>query len=214
MTHTLIPRSRPFTQKFFTLQYYDAATGNYARGWDDMYFVLFSTVIVTGVRVAVMDYVFQPLARACGLRRKRTVVRFAEQGWLAVYYGGFWALGMVRDAHSVKTGTTLLNRKQYIMSQHSYFFNVREVWTEFPRHKLDGLFKWYYLVQFGFWLQQIIVVNIEERRNDYAQMFTHHIFTSALVFFSYGYYQEKVGNVILCLMDLADILLPVSRASF
>lgn len=69
--------------------------------------------------------------------------------------------------------------------------------------------KWYYLVQLAFWLQQILVVNVEEKRKDYAQMFTHHIITSALVIFSYAYYQTKVGNTILCLMDIVDILLPV-----
>jgi len=70
--------------------------------------------------------------------------------------------------------------------------------------------KWYYLLQFGFWLQQIIVVNIEERRKDHWQMFTHHIFTCALLLTSYGIYEERVGNVILCIMDLGDILLAVS----
>lgn len=75
---------------------------------------------------------------------------------------------------------------------------------------MTGLLKWYYLVQFAFWLQQILVVNIEERRKDHWQMFTHHIITCALMLFSYGYYQTKVGNVILCLMDFVDIILPVS----
>jgi len=70
--------------------------------------------------------------------------------------------------------------------------------------------KWYYLVQTAFWLQQLFVVNIEERRKDHWQMFTHHVFTSALLFSSYGFYQTKGGNVILCIMDVVDILLPVS----
>ena len=71
--------------------------------------------------------------------------------------------------------------------------------------------KWYYLVQFAFWLQQIIVVNIEERRKDYWQMLSHHIITCILMLTSYGYHQTKVGNVILCLMDVVDIFLSVCR---
>lgn len=71
--------------------------------------------------------------------------------------------------------------------------------------------KWYYLVQFAFWLQQIVVVNIEEHRKDYAQMFSHHVITCTLIFTSYGYHQSKVGNVILCIMDLADIILPFAK---
>ena len=75
---------------------------------------------------------------------------------------------------------------------------------------MTGLFKWYYLVQFAFWVQQILVVNIEKRRKDYLQMFTHHVITCVLIFTSYGYHQTKVGNLILCLMDMVDIVLPVS----
>lgn len=76
---------------------------------------------------------------------------------------------------------------------------------------MTGLFKWYYLVQFAFWLQQILVVNIEKRRKDYLQMSTHHVITCALIFTSYGYHQTKVGNLILCLLDVVDIVLPVSH---
>src|ERR1700760_2801233 len=96
------------------------------------------------------------------------------------------------------------------MYNSNYWFNLKEMWTGFPTHYMAGTMKWYYLVQFAFWLQQLFVVNIEERRKDHWQMFTHHIFTSALLFTSYGFYQTKVGNVILSLMDVVDVLLPVS----
>ena len=96
------------------------------------------------------------------------------------------------------------------MYNSTYWFNLKEMWTHWPTRKMDCLFKWYYLLQFAFCLQQILVVNIEERRKDYAQMFTHHIITSTLIFMSYGYYQMRVGNVILCIMDVVDIILPVS----
>lgn len=75
---------------------------------------------------------------------------------------------------------------------------------------MSGTFKWYYLVQLAFWIQQIITVNIEERRKDYHQMFTHHIITSSLLFLTYVYRFTNAANVILCLMDVVDLLLPVS----
>lgn len=99
------------------------------------------------------------------------------------------------------------------MYNSKYWFNLRELWTDFPHSWLTGIFKWYYLVQFGFWLQQFLVVHIEERRKDHWQMFTHHIFTSFLLLFSYGYYQTKVGNVVLVLMDVVDLALPVCDSS-
>lgn len=98
------------------------------------------------------------------------------------------------------------------MYNSDYWFKPAEMWANFPTQKMDGLMKWYYLVQFGFWIQQILVVHVEEKRKDYAQMFTHHIVTCTLIFFSYGHYQTKVGNVILCIMDIVDIILPVSSS--
>lgn len=84
------------------------------------------------------------------------------------------------------------------------------MWANYPSTSLTGLMKFYYLGQFAFWLQQIVVVNIEERRKDHWQMFTHHIITSVLLLTSYGYYQTRVGHVILMTMDIVDLVLPVS----
>lgn len=100
------------------------------------------------------------------------------------------------------------------MYNSDYWLNLPKLWANWPDREMDGLCKWYYLVQFAFWLQQILVVNIEERRSDHVQMFTHHIITCALMLSSYGYHQTKVGNLILCLMDAVDIVFPVSQTSF
>ncbi|OCL10728.1 longevity assurance proteins LAG1/LAC1 [Glonium stellatum] len=193
LTHVCFPRARRRTQKFFRLSYHDAESGLYTSGVDDISFVAFWIVVFTGLRVAVMDYILYPLAGLGGIKAKKEKVRFAEQAWLLVYYTVFWTLGM------------------YIMYNSAYWFNLKEMWTHWPIRRMDGLFKWYYLVQFAFWLQQILVVNVEERRKDYAQMFTHHIITITLIFTSYGYYQMRVGNVILCVMDVVDIILPAAK---
>jgi acyl-CoA-dependent ceramide synthase len=97
------------------------------------------------------------------------------------------------------------------MYNSKYWLALEYIWADWPDREMDKLVKWYYLVQFAFWLQQIVVVNIEERRKDYSQMFTHHVVTSALMFTSYGYHHYRIGNVIMCLMDAVDMILPVSR---
>jgi very-long-chain ceramide synthase len=66
------------------------------------------------------------------------------------------------------------------------------------------------LVQFGFYLQQILVLNIEERRKDHWQMLGHHFITVALMWSCYCYSFTGVGTTILMLMDVADLFLPVS----
>ncbi|KAA8892987.1 TLC domain-containing protein [Sphaerosporella brunnea] len=92
-----------------------------------------------------------------------------------------------------------------------YWFNMQQLWTDWPLRETTGLFKWYYLAQFAFWLQQIFVLNIEERRKDHYQMFAHHIITYTLIASSYCYHMTRVGHVILCIMDVIDILLSVAK---
>jgi very-long-chain ceramide synthase len=69
--------------------------------------------------------------------------------------------------------------------------------------------KGYMLAQLAFWVQQVLVINIEERRKDYWQMLTHHFVTISLMYGSYRYGYTRVGNLILVLMDVVDIFLPV-----
>jgi acyl-CoA-dependent ceramide synthase len=192
LTHMFFPRARSRTAKFFHMSYYNPETNMYGCGTDDLPFVILWTVVFTGLRVAVMEYFLDPLARLGGIRTKKGLDRFKEQAWLIVYYTVSWSLGM------------------YIMYHSDFWLNLHGIWEGWPFREADGLFKWYYLVQWGFWIQQILVVNIEEKRKDYAQMFTHHVFTTALMCLSYGYYHMRVGIVILTIMDFVDIILPVS----
>ncbi|KAJ9625769.1 Sphingosine N-acyltransferase lag1 [Taxawa tesnikishii (nom. ined.)] len=192
-THLLFPSLRTNTSKFFSLSYLDPQSGLYTQGWDDLRFVAFWIVIFTGLRAGTMDYILIPYAQWAGIHKRKAKIRFAEQAWLLIYYAVFSPLGM------------------YLVYRSDYFFNLPEMWADFPTRTMTGLFKWYYLVQFAFWVQQIVVVNIEEKRKDYSQMFSHHIITCLLMFWSYGYYQTKVGNVILCIMDVVDIVLPVAK---
>ena len=106
-------------------------------------------------------------------------------------------------------GAVSLTLPQYIYRHSPAYLNLRELWTGWPDRELDGIMKRYMLAQLAFWLQQLIVINIEERRKDHWQMFTHHIVTSTLIYASYRYGHTRVGNLILVLMDVVDIFLPV-----
>jgi acyl-CoA-dependent ceramide synthase len=99
------------------------------------------------------------------------------------------------------------------MYNSDYWMDLKMLWRNWPEREINASMKWYILAQFAFWLQQIVVVNIEERRKDHWQMFTHHIVTCMLLFTSYGYHHTRVANVILVLMDVVDLFLPVRCSS-
>lgn len=91
--------------------------------------------------------------------------------------------------------------------------NLTELWTNWPNREMDFVMKTYILGQWAFWIQQLIVINIEERRKDHWQMFTHHLITIGLVSSCYSYHHVRVGNLILVIMDIGDLLLAVSLTS-
>ncbi|PMD63312.1 longevity assurance proteins LAG1/LAC1 [Hyaloscypha bicolor E] len=193
LTHLCFPRARRHTRKFFELSYYNPDSGEYCAGWNDAWMVFYWIVVFTGLRAAVMDYLLTPFAKKAGAKTERDQTRFAEQAWLLIYYSVFWTLGM------------------YILVNSDYLFNFKNLWTNWPNREISGVRKWYILVQYAFWLQQIFVINIEKRRKDHWQMFTHHIVTTFLIFTSYGYHQTKVANLILCIMDVVDLIFPLAK---
>ncbi|KAK4228876.1 putative sphingosine N-acyltransferase [Podospora fimiseda] len=188
-----MPRAREHTSKYFTLSYYNPQSREYGLGANDSYLVAFFIVLFTLLRAATMEYVLAPFARSRGIAKQKDVTRFSEQAWLLLYYTVFWPLGV------------------YIYRNSPSWLNLTELWTNWPNRELPGLLKGYILAQFAFWLQQLIVIHIEDRRKDHWQMFSHHIVTSTLIFAAYRQGYVRVGNLILVLMDVVDIFLPVAK---
>ncbi|CAH1761661.1 8709_t:CDS:2 [Entrophospora sp. SA101] len=182
----------PIAEKTFILQHQIPKTCLYEKGIDDIYFVAFWVLLFTLLRALVMKFILIPISIRGGITKKKRI-RFAEQGWSFLYYITFWTLGM------------------YIMYQYPHWFDTSHFWKGYPHVKMSYIFKWYYLVQFAFWVQQIFVLNIEKRRKDFSEMLAHHMITVFLMFSSYIFNFTRIGNAVLCIMDFADILLPLAK---
>ncbi|KAG2187211.1 hypothetical protein INT44_004883 [Umbelopsis vinacea] len=184
----------PLARKMVQLSYETQPGSNlYDKGMDDAYLVAFWVLAFTFLRAFIMKYVFTPFAKAYGADNPAKQLRFAEQGWTFTYSSTFWSLGM------------------YIMYRSPHWFNPAQFWIDYPHILINGRMKWYYLVQLGFWIQQVYVLNIEKRRKDHYAMFTHHIITIILITSSYCVNFTRIGNAVLCCMDLADILLSLAK---
>ncbi|KAF9986312.1 sphingosine N-acyltransferase lag1 [Mortierella antarctica] len=235
--------NRAWSSLALALQYktisVDPATGMeqvlYGKGWNDLYMVLLWVMIWTAIREAAMTFVLIPLGQHFGvgenlkktkkapssatkasgigetgtamsseMKKKRKqeeharegkLLRFAEQGWLVLYDGCMWTFGMC-----------LLYNSQY-WSDSTYY------WRDYPKTQLDATMKWYYLVQFAFWLQQLLlaILGIEKRRKDFLEFMIHHIITCLLIGFSYSSNLTSVGHAVLCVMDFSDIVLAACK---
>lgn len=203
LTYLMFPSLRQTVGAFCWLQYANDKSGSFAQGPRDLYLVAGFVVIFTGLRAACLDYLLLPLAGKLGIRQKKAKVRFAEQAYLLLYYVVYWTWGLViffQDTPPSDATTVTGFVNDLLIS----------LWRDFPRLTLGASLKLYYLSQTAFWIQQIFVINIEERRKDHWQMFTHHIVTVGLLVFSYGYRQMRAGNAVLVLMDVVDLIFPVS----
>ncbi|CAO1616977.1 unnamed protein product [Sympodiomycopsis kandeliae] len=186
----------------------------YAKGMKDALYVCTWILLWTALRAAVIRHALVPLGckytarpdfsqdeeQRPGSKRLRkikqwekNVMRFAEQSWAVIFYVVYWSLGLHIAYHS------------------PYWFNTAGFWAGHPHTELEGIVKFYYLTQCGFWFHQLIVINVEARRKDHWQMFSHHIITILLIVGSYATHFTRVGNAVLCLMDPSDILLSVAK---
>ncbi|KAG0361391.1 TLC domain-containing protein [Gamsiella multidivaricata] len=127
--------------------------------------------------------------------REGKLLRFAEQGWLVLYDGCMWTFGI------------------YLLYHSAYWSDTTYYWRDYPKTHLDATMKWYYLIQFAFWIQQLLlaILGIEKRRKDFLEFMIHHIITCLLIGFSYSCNLTSVGHAVLCAMDFSDIILAACK---
>ncbi|KAH9972998.1 longevity assurance proteins LAG1/LAC1 [Lactifluus volemus] len=121
-------------------------------------------------------------------RIRHAVLRFAEQGWQALYYLIQWSLGI------------------YI-----HFHLPSNLWAGYPHVPLAGIVKLYYLMQISVYVHAVLLLNAEARRKDHWQMMAHHVVTITLIVTSYAYNFTRVGCRIMVLMDWCDLFFPIAK---
>ncbi|KAK4512123.1 uncharacterized protein ATC70_013366 [Mucor velutinosus] len=166
--------------------------GLYKKSLWDIAFLFFYFLVFTFLRAAAMEYVLKPMSVYLKVPRGKKL-RFAEQSWLVIYYSISFGSGLAIFYNSPTWNDT------------SYF------WRNYPVWELKGYFKYYYLLQFAFWIQQPFVLQIEAPRKDYTEYMVHHINTLLLISLSYCCNFTGVGNAVFVSMDLPDVLLCLAK---
>jgi len=121
-------------------------------------------------------------------RIRHSVARFAEQGWLAIYYLFQWSLGI------------------YI-----HYHLPSNLWAGYPHTPLPGFVKFYYLLQISLYVHLVLLLNAEAPRKDHWQMMAHHVVTITLIVASYAYNFTRAGCMIMVLMDWCDVFFPFAK---
>lgn len=114
----------------------------------------------------------------------------------------------------------------------TYWYQTDFFWKDYPHWRMLPELKLYYLLEFSYWLQQmlVLVLRLEKPRSDYYELIVHvksspfmramlfgladasyaqHIVTLWLVGWSYGINLTRIGVCIFFTMDVSDVFLAV-----
>ncbi|KAF9548902.1 sphingosine N-acyltransferase lag1 [Mortierella hygrophila] len=196
-TYALFPNS--FAKKFLFFQEYAPITNTYEKSWEDLYFCLFWVTAFTFLRATVMTYILMPMAARFGATTDRSILRFAEQGWICIYYSCSWVLGM----YCIQLTPTWNNW--------FVWFHTDQFFDSYPLTALPVITKYYYWLQFSFWIQQMFVLCIEAPRKDFLAMISHHLVTVLLIICSFLLDVTTFGTAVFVSMDLADVVLALGK---
>jgi very-long-chain ceramide synthase len=201
LAYSLDPTESNIVHHFLFLSYQvnaDDEPTQYGKRFWDIAFVGFYVIVLSFTREFIMHELLQPLARILGVKSRGKQTRFMEQMYTAVYIAFVGPLGV------------------YCMKHTSvWYFNTRGMYEEYPHKTHDALFKFYYLFQAAFWIQQalIMILGIEERRRDFRELVIHHVVTIGLIGLSYRFHFTYMGIAVYVTHDISDFFLAVSSKS-
>ncbi|XP_067356417.1 ceramide synthase 2 isoform X2 [Channa argus] len=119
-----------------------------------------------------------------GLRK-----RFCEASWRCVFYFFAFVGGILA------------------LYDKPWFYNLKEVWADFPKQSMLPSQYWYYLLEMGFYLSLLLSLSFDVKRKDFKEQVIHHIATLTLLGFSWISNYIRVGTLVMAIHDSADILL-------
>ncbi|XP_077582773.1 ceramide synthase 5 isoform X1 [Stigmatopora nigra] len=92
-----------------------------------------------------------------------------------------------------------------------WLWDTRHCWYGYPYQVLTPALYRYYLTELAFYWSLMFSQFIDIRRKDFLAMFVHHLATVGLISFSYANNMVRVGTLVMCVHDAADILLEVGK---
>lgn len=99
-----------------------------------------------------------------------------------------------------------------VLYQEPWDLETKNLFLGWPNHDMSSLFRYYYLFQLGFYIQQLVcLLFVMERKKDFFELLIHHIVTIALIAVSYYTWKIRFGLAILNLHDVSDIFLHLAK---
>jgi len=164
----------------------------------DVITVLVVSVLLHNVRIFGKTYVLCRIGSYFGITRQKGMDKFCENLWYTIYY-----------IIVVATAFIIFRDEKWFFLKYNEYFTDFPAFAEVP--KFPALHR-YYLYQLAFYVQSCFALVLwDTKRKDFLQYVIHHAVTIALILFSYGCAQHRIGATIMLVHDLADIFLSGSK---
>uniref|UniRef100_A0A8C0P2Q8 sphingosine N-acyltransferase n=1 Tax=Canis lupus familiaris TaxID=9615 RepID=A0A8C0P2Q8_CANLF len=92
-----------------------------------------------------------------------------------------------------------------------WLWNTRHCWYNYPYQPLTTDLHYYYILELSFYWSLMFSQFTDIKRKDFGIMFLHHLVAIFLISFSYVNNMARVGTLVLCLHDSADVLLEAAK---
>ncbi|KAF7239551.1 Ceramide synthase 3 [Varanus komodoensis] len=93
--------------------------------------------------------------------------------------------------------------------QKPWFYDIWQVWVDYPFHPLLPSQYWYYMLEMSFYVSLLFTLGIDTKRKDFKAHVIHHFAALGLMFCSWSGNYVRVGTLVLLVHDVADIWLEV-----
>jgi hypothetical protein len=169
---------------------------------EDLRIVVVSFVVFFVLRAILMKWFYIPLANYLQVNntirsegKSTKYQKFIENAWYSTFY---------------PISTCVL---YYILSQQIWWTQPELMFINRPHFDEIQSLRYFYGIQTGYYLQLLInLIFIDEKLDDFWEMFLHHVITLILIVFSYCVLYHRLGSMILLIHDFVDIFLYVAKA--
>jgi len=162
---------------------------------DAAVFLVFSVTLFVlnwGMRLLIVE----PWARWALRLRRSQLAKFAQSVMEVVIYGSFMLIGL-----------RVVPSQEWVWPSAKWWMGFAEGGHEVMRADL----RCFYIMYVARYFQAIVSVLLEPKRKDFVEMIVHHVVTVTVIYISYIYGWNRVGVVVMVLLDPADVPLHLAK---
>uniref|UniRef100_A0A670YEA4 Ceramide synthase 3 n=1 Tax=Pseudonaja textilis TaxID=8673 RepID=A0A670YEA4_PSETE len=93
----------------------------------------------------------------------------------------------------------------------SWFYDLWQVWLNYPNHPMLPSQYWYYMLQMSFYWSLLFTLGTDTKRKDFMAHVVHHFAALGLMFCSYSANYLRLGTLVMIVHDSADIWLEAAK---